>query len=163
MKISITVAVFVLLLAACQVPGVKEVEEKIEGVSGQVSLLRTAGEDIEERLEGLEDQLDGLRFPDTGDIEMPDMSLLLQDIQAGIDSVKTEFQAQADLDRAEIDSLRAVITDLEEEIGSLSSRITTLENRSSGSSSGSSSSGRGSTTGGTSGRGGTTGGTSGGR
>jgi BMFP domain-containing protein YqiC len=158
MKKCLIAAVLILALAACQVPGVKEVEEKVNSMSGQVSQLRTAGQDLGERLEDLEARLSGIQIPGTGDTELPDFGSLFQGVTAEVEAVRMEILEELNADREEIDSLRAVIEGLEEELEALSARITTIENRPTGGTTYSGSTGttgRGDTTGG---RGGTTGG-----
>lgn len=148
-----------LLAAACQVPGVKEVEEKVNGISSQVTQLRDSGQELGSRLDQLEYTLGSIQIPEMGDLEFPDFGTMVQEMNAHVEGIRQEMLEEIQSDRAEIDSLQQVITGLEEELASLSSRITTLENRPSGTSGGStggSTGGRGDTSGG--GRGGTSGG-----
>lgn len=160
MKRCLPAAALILAVSACQVPGVKEVEEKLNSMSGQVSQLRTSGQDMGARLEQLEDMLRGIEIPDTGDLQLPDIAGALQGFTDEIDTFRLQIQDDLLENRGEIDSLMAVIAGLELEIESLSGRITTLENRPVGGTTTPStgSTGRGDTSGG---RGGTTGGTTG--
>lgn len=162
MKFFPIVASMLLVLSACQLPGVKEVEEKVNSMSGQLTQLRNAGDGLSERVEELESRLGDVRVPGTGGIEMPDFGAMIQDVSATVEQMKLEVLAEVLSGQEQLDSLLVVITTLEERLDTMSARITTLENRPAASS-GSSSSGGSSRGSSTEGRGGSTGGSTGGR
>lgn len=162
MKLFPFAAAMVLVLAACQVPGVKEVEDKVNSMSAQLTQLTSAGEGLDERLDELESRLGDVRIPDAGGIEMPDFDAMIQGVTVTVEQVKEEVMVEVLSGQERVDSLMTVISTLEDRLDAMSARLTTLENRPSGSS-GSSSSGGSSRGSSSDGRGGSTGGSTGGR
>ena len=64
----------ILVLSGCQMPGVEEVAEEIEGqvdeISGQMESVTEETDDLRDRISALEDQFTS----STGDIQLPDFN-----------------------------------------------------------------------------------------
>ncbi len=175
-----------LLLAACEMPGVDEirteVNESIDDLSDEIEGLDLDSRGIESRLEFLEQEIAGFTGEFTGefpDIEIPDLSGVINEITAQTDSLETanvemslvmeemtltleDMQLSLEEMTVANDSLVLKIDDLEGSISSLQWQINQIDARESSGSSGGSSGSRGSTSSsGTSGS--SSGGTSGSR
>lgn len=176
-----------ILAAGCQMPGVEEVAEEIEGqveeIEGQVETVTDQTDELRTRLDDLEDQLGSLS--PTGEIEIPEFDTagiteelnqqleqlnlrtdsILGLMEMSNDSLKTELMDTIEEQALIIDSLRDEIESLEWEIYTLDDRIDALGANTGdagrdGSTSSSSSGGR---TGSSSSGGSSSGGSSGGR
>lgn len=163
MKRTILFAIgFVLVFAACEMPGAGEVAAQVQG---QFDDLTDEIQDVVENNEELTEKIDVLQEQITsGTFEMPDFDLdgLMETVEEDFetlssrsDSLMEEIAQLIETQDLSIDSLKNEINDLEGEIASLRSRVNGLGASSGGSSrtgSSSGSSGRTGSTGGTSGR-----------
>jgi ABC-type phosphate/phosphonate transport system substrate-binding protein len=153
----------VLLLAACSIPGLEDINSRIESVSTRMDDLEEAAssvpdidfEGMEQRIEGIEQTLEA-----SGVDVSPEASADILDAIAAVDSMNVDVANLVTLVEAQQESLAAAsmqIRDLGGSVDSLSARIVELESEVAGLQSSSGGSGSGGTTGGRSG------GTSGGR
>lgn len=165
-----------MIFLACEMPGVgeiaQELEDKVDGVSSDISSLTGTTDDLQDRIDDIERQLSSLpgaaEFPDMPQFDptelMESMDSRLEEIEARADSAMLVLAAGNDSLTAEIEELTEKVTSLEGQLASLRNTVNSMGSNSGDSGRvGSGSTGGRGDSGDTGGRGGSTGGTSGGR